>query len=248
MTALMGVDIELPKKSRASASFHHSDLDRLIQIAKKYGVTDYEIVLDGPLVAARLVPMRTEDNTALAFRIVAEPREKSPEKTSLYRHFNKARALLYVGISVNPLERLRGHRATSHWYEQIEIVTIEHYPTREVALDAEVEAINTEKPLYNIARVEKSATKLEQEKIEREEQARRVAEENLHAAAAFEQQLKATQQERQAAAHKQQLEEQERQKLDILRREQAGEMKKRRPSWDGRLETYRSIYDAERPA
>ena len=69
---------------------------------------------------------------------------------SLYRHFDRDGRLLYIGISLNAIARLAEHRDTSHWFSQIARVEIEPYPTRKAALAAELEAIRTENPLYNI--------------------------------------------------------------------------------------------------
>jgi hypothetical protein len=40
--------------SRAPASFRQSDLDRAIRAAKKGGLTNYEIIIDGPRVTVRV--------------------------------------------------------------------------------------------------------------------------------------------------------------------------------------------------
>lgn len=69
----------------------------------------------------------------------------------LYRHFNKAGKLLYVGISICALERLRQHRNDSAWFEDIATVEIEKFHTAAAAMAAEIEAIKREKPLYNKA-------------------------------------------------------------------------------------------------
>jgi hypothetical protein len=75
----------------------------------------------------------------------------SPRSTALYRHFDVNGVLLYVGIAVDPVQRLNGHRSGAYWYDQIDIIKIVRYPTREAALAGELEAIRTEKPLHNIA-------------------------------------------------------------------------------------------------
>jgi excisionase family DNA binding protein len=69
--------------------------------------------------------------------------------TKLYRHFDQNKKLLYVGISLNAVARLSGHRSTSSWFENIATVKIETFPNREAALMAERLAILKEKPLYN---------------------------------------------------------------------------------------------------
>jgi hypothetical protein len=40
--------------SRAPASFRQSDLDRAIRAAKRNGLTNYEITIDGPRVTVRV--------------------------------------------------------------------------------------------------------------------------------------------------------------------------------------------------
>jgi hypothetical protein len=76
-------------------------------------------------------------------------RLQAPEgETALYRHFDKDGRLLYVGISVNVLQRTHEHRA-SHWWRKITDITIERYDSREAASAAESVAIEVEKPLYN---------------------------------------------------------------------------------------------------
>ena len=67
--------------------------------------------------------------------------------TQLYRHFDIAGKLLYVGISYDFLKR--SHKG-SKWFYRITTITIEHYETRELALQAETAAIIAEKPLFNL--------------------------------------------------------------------------------------------------
>ena len=75
----------------------------------------------------------------------------------LYRHFDRHGTLLYVGVSLSAVTRMRGHRNVSSWYDQITRVEIETYRTRREALDAEKKAILLEGPLYNIASTRKLA-------------------------------------------------------------------------------------------
>lgn len=70
--------------------------------------------------------------------------------TSLYRHFDKNGALLYVGISLSWPVRTKTHAQTSRWFDQVDKVEIERFPTREAALLAEREAIRAEKPKFNV--------------------------------------------------------------------------------------------------
>lgn len=72
-------------------------------------------------------------------------------KTALYRHFDAAHSLLYIGISLSAVQRLKQHMGDKEWAGDIAAVTVEHFDTREDALDAERKAIQNEKPRWNIA-------------------------------------------------------------------------------------------------
>jgi hypothetical protein len=73
------------------------------------------------------------------------------EQTALYRHFDKDGKLLYVGISVNPIQRLQAHEVAAHWYGRISHVEIEWYETRAIAEAAERATIIGENPECNIS-------------------------------------------------------------------------------------------------
>jgi predicted GIY-YIG superfamily endonuclease len=72
-------------------------------------------------------------------------------KCALYRHFNAAGELLYVGISLSPTTRLYQHRSGARWFREISSVTVEWFDCRQFAETAERQAIKSEKPRYNIA-------------------------------------------------------------------------------------------------
>jgi hypothetical protein len=72
------------------------------------------------------------------------------EKTSLYRHFDVKGNLLYVGISRSILNRTSTHEKGARWWDHIRSMKIEHYSTRELALEAEARAIVDENPEYNL--------------------------------------------------------------------------------------------------
>ena len=97
--------------------------------------------------------------------------------TSLYRHYNSEKKLLYVGVSLNALNRLGQHSDHSHWFNTITNVTIEHFDTRDAALAAEYAAILNEAPLHNI--VHKKAADAARKKREEEEGTRSEARKNL---------------------------------------------------------------------
>lgn len=70
--------------------------------------------------------------------------------TALYRYFDEAGSLLYVGISKNPITRLGQHKRDKDWWAEIRNITIESHATREAAEVAERHAIETEFPRWNI--------------------------------------------------------------------------------------------------
>jgi excinuclease UvrABC nuclease subunit len=72
------------------------------------------------------------------------------DSTDLYRHWDKDHVLLYVGISLSAMHRLRQHKETSKWFSEIVSVTIERFETRTEAMAAERKAIKSENPKYNI--------------------------------------------------------------------------------------------------
>ena len=71
---------------------------------------------------------------------------------NLYRHFDANGVLLYVGISINAVNRLSQHKDVSSWFNDISSVTIEKFNTREEVLEAEKIAIRKENPIHNIKR------------------------------------------------------------------------------------------------
>jgi predicted GIY-YIG superfamily endonuclease len=74
----------------------------------------------------------------------------SVEKTELYRHFDKNKTLLYVGVSLSCAARLAQHRDHAHWFKDVDSVTIERFSTRREALEAEKIAVVSENPKCNI--------------------------------------------------------------------------------------------------
>ena len=71
--------------------------------------------------------------------------------TSLYRFYDANDVLLYVGITNSLPHRLAQHEAGKHWWTAVASASIEHYPTRKEAEDAERAAIRAELPVWNIA-------------------------------------------------------------------------------------------------
>lgn len=67
----------------------------------------------------------------------------------LYRHFDSDGVLLYVGISGQLGARTKQHQRSARWFEQISHITVEHFPTRQQVVEAEMRAIYNERPVYN---------------------------------------------------------------------------------------------------
>lgn len=83
--------------------------------------------------------MSTKDPTAIA-----------AQATSLYRFYDARGVLLYIGITNSLPRRFGQHGEQKSWYSEAARVTIEHFATRELALEAERLAIKAERPLHNI--------------------------------------------------------------------------------------------------
>lgn len=68
----------------------------------------------------------------------------------LYRMFDRAGRLLYIGISFNAGERATQHAESKPWWPQVDHIRIEHLECdRESALRREEWAIRAERPKYN---------------------------------------------------------------------------------------------------
>jgi hypothetical protein len=75
--------------------------------------------------------------------------------TVLYRHFDAAGQLLYVGITAEARggRRWEEHEADKPWFHLVAHTTVSApYPSRALALYAEAVAIRDENPLHNICR------------------------------------------------------------------------------------------------
>lgn len=72
----------------------------------------------------------------------------SDDRTALYRFYDTAGDLVYIGMSKNPLRRFGAHVAMEGW-RQIAEIKIEWFATRTLALAAERAAIKSEKPAWN---------------------------------------------------------------------------------------------------
>jgi len=77
--------------------------------------------------------------------------EKAPAggTAALYRFYNKAGELLYVGVTGNVLKRCSQHRLQSAWWFETWYMTLGWYRNRMEAFRAEADAIRTELPWHN---------------------------------------------------------------------------------------------------
>jgi predicted GIY-YIG superfamily endonuclease len=71
--------------------------------------------------------------------------------TWLYRHFDDAGVLLYVGITDDLAQRRREHEHSSDWFARVVETMTVRYPTRVAAVEAERMAIAFERPAFNRA-------------------------------------------------------------------------------------------------
>lgn len=94
--------------------------------------------------------------------------------TDLYRIFDANGALLYVGISLNAARRSSDHRAKP-WWPHVARIDVEAHPTRSAALHAEADAIEAEKPRYNV-RTARPAGRTDRQRAQDAERARRFRE------------------------------------------------------------------------
>lgn len=69
----------------------------------------------------------------------------------LYRLYDAAGRLLYVGISYSAIQRMAQHRADKEWFGEVARIEIEKVPgERAAVLHAERIAIVNEKPIHNV--------------------------------------------------------------------------------------------------
>jgi predicted GIY-YIG superfamily endonuclease len=74
----------------------------------------------------------------------------SAEIFTLYRFFDAQDRLLYVGITGDVTKRWRDHHRQKPWMKDVARATLTHYGSREELAVAEVQAIQTERPVHNV--------------------------------------------------------------------------------------------------
>jgi excinuclease UvrABC nuclease subunit len=70
-------------------------------------------------------------------------------KSALYRLFDSAGTLLYVGIARHPDVRFKEHAGDKPWWHLVARTNIVWLDDRAAALEAEAKAMMEERPLYN---------------------------------------------------------------------------------------------------
>lgn len=78
------------------------------------------------------------------------------QRTALYRLFDAADDLLYVGITTDPERRWSQHGSDKPWWRLVARRTVEWHADRKAAEKAESGAVQAERPLYNSAGAERS--------------------------------------------------------------------------------------------
>jgi hypothetical protein len=73
-----------------------------------------------------------------------------PEPTALYRFFGADDVLLYVGITKDLGTRLKSHNREKDWFREVSYIRLEHFDSRAEAEQAEILAIRTECPVWNV--------------------------------------------------------------------------------------------------
>ena len=71
-------------------------------------------------------------------------------RTALYRCFDATGALVYIGVSDKPEDRLKQHAANSPWHRYVAVTAEEWCDSRDDAFVKERQAIAAEKPLFNV--------------------------------------------------------------------------------------------------
>lgn len=71
------------------------------------------------------------------------------DPTSVYRYYDRAGLLLYVGITARATKRQREHNGDKEWWQFVTTQEVEHYPTRIQAAGREKSLIREFRPPFN---------------------------------------------------------------------------------------------------
>jgi hypothetical protein len=76
--------------------------------------------------------------------------QHADKETYVYRLFNADRELIYIGCTHDVEARINAHRVSAWWYPQVHFSSVEDFSDRTTAHAAEMKAIFTENPKWNI--------------------------------------------------------------------------------------------------
>lgn len=108
---------------------------------------------------------------------------KGSEDTAVYRLYDAAGRLLYVGMGRNPMNRWSSHADQHAWWPQVVTFTVLWHTTRKEAAADERHALRNEAPVHNIHGTERHGL-VTGEGVRRELVARRAFNERKAAEAA----------------------------------------------------------------
>lgn len=83
----------------------------------------------------------------------ARRQDLETSRTAVYRHYDSAERLLYVGITADFKVRDAMHKVASPWWKHVARTETEWLPDRSAALVAEAAAIRSESPIFNSVHV-----------------------------------------------------------------------------------------------
>ena len=69
---------------------------------------------------------------------------------TLYRFYSSTDELLYVGLTCNPGRRFNEHRSVKEWWAEVARIALEQHPDFATLQAAERQAIELERPRYNV--------------------------------------------------------------------------------------------------
>lgn len=81
---------------------------------------------------------------------ISRTEEAEEEAHILYRFFGGGDVLLYVGVTVNPGNRMAAHATGKPWWQSVRTITLQHFSNSADLMRAEREAIKAEGPLFNV--------------------------------------------------------------------------------------------------
>lgn len=72
-----------------------------------------------------------------------------PRRPCVYRAWSEDGTLLYIGSTINPVQRIRAHATGTRWWGEVVRLTFEEYDTEAEVRKAESTAIWNEPSIYN---------------------------------------------------------------------------------------------------